>query len=615
MSYARIVLRAAREAWRSHGFLMFFLLSAIPWLQSPVLAAIENPNVGNLLVHVVDPFSGKMILPTTNPLPGERSNVIEVSGTRGEYLSASFVMRPVTHDVDNVAMTVTPLRGTAGTIPADRIDIKIVKAWYQAGGAWKLPSTPRGENRPVLVPELLLNDDRLIKVDYLEQKNYLRVANAAGAKYVWISNPEPFEKTHHLVEHRASPDFDDYPVKDAQTLRPFALEKDFNKQIWVNIHIPDHAISGVYSGKIVLRDNKTVLGEIDVALRVLPFDLAEPKLTYSVYYRGLLCPGAKSVSSEYKTPTQMRLELIDMWNHGVKNPTVYQNPRQRPPSLFEDVLKLRKQVGMGNQPLYFYGVRTDWYPRTPGYLQMLSRDVKNTVNVARSFGVPEVYIYGKDEAKGDQLLAERQAWSIIHEAGAKVFVAGSAGQFEAVGDLLDLSIMYGAGSRNEARKFHSIGHKIFMYANPQTAVENPALYRLNYGIQLWAAGYDGAMPYAYQDCGGSCWNDFDGAPWRDHMFTYPAVDGVIGTMAWEGYRQAINDVRYLETLEDYASRGLMSGDAGKRNASKSAVSFLDSLRRAALESVENGDTTGSSIDLDMIRNETINHILELSTTR
>jgi hypothetical protein len=525
------------------------------------------------------------------------------------------VVRPVTHAVENLAMTVTPLSGTAGTIPADQVDVRIVKAWYQAGGAWRRPSTPRGEDRPVLVPELLLKDDGLIKVDHLAQKNYLRVTNGTGVKYVWISNPEPFNKTHHLVEHRAAPDFVDYPVKDAQVLQSFTLEKDHNKQIWLTIHVPGNAKSGRYQGKIVLRSGARVLGEIGVALRVLSFDLVEPKLTYSVYYRGQLYSGAKSVSSEYKTLTQMRLELTDMWNHGVKNPTVLQNPRQGSRPLFRDVLTLRKQMGMGEQPLYLLGLSTSWYPHTPGYLQRLSHDIKNAVNDIRSFGIPEVYIYGKDEAKGDQLLAERQAWSAIHEAGAKVFVAGSAGQFEAVGDLLDLSIMYGTASKKEAKKFHSVGHKIFMYANPQTAVENPLLYRVNYGIRLWAAGYDGAMPYAYQDCGGSCWNDFDGAPWRDHMFTYPTVDGVIGTMAWEGYRQAINDVRYLETLEGYANRGILSDDLEKRSASKSAISFLDTLRRTVLEGLENGDTVGSSINLDLIRNETINHIVELSATR
>lgn len=57
------------------------------------------------------------------------------------------------------------------------------------------------------------------------------------------------------------------------------------------------------------------------------------------------------------------------------------------------------------------------------------------------------------------------------------------------------------------------------------------------------------MIYAYQHCFGACWNDIDHSVYRDHNLTYPTVDGVIPTMAWEGLREAVDDVRYVTTLE------------------------------------------------------------------
>jgi hypothetical protein len=90
---------------------------------------------------------------------------------------------------------------------------------------------------------------------------------------------------------------------------------------------------------------------------------------------------------------------------------------------------------------------------------------------------------------------------------------------------------------------------VFSYANPQVGVENPFVFRKNYGLVLWQQDYDGAMPYAYQHSEGSSWNDFDGR-YRDHMFTYPTTDGVIDTLAWEGFREGVDDVRYLTTLVD-----------------------------------------------------------------
>ena len=36
--------------------------------------------------------------------------------------------------------------------------------------------------------------------------------------------------------------------------------------------------------------------------------------------------------------------------------------------------------------------------------------------------------------------------------------------------------------------------------------------------------------------------------YRDHVFAYPTLNGVIDTIQWEGFREAVDDVRYLTTL-------------------------------------------------------------------
>jgi hypothetical protein len=124
-------------------------------------------------------------------------------------------------------------------------------------------------------------------------------------------------------------------------------------------------------------------------------------------------------------------------------------------------------------------------------------------------GIRETYIYGIDEAKDEKLLSQRKAWEAVHQAGGKVFVAGYTEHCEKVGDLLDVLVHAGVPSAEEARKWHSVGHKILSYANPQAGVEDPELYRRNYGLLLWKAEYDGAMTYAYQHCDGNIYNDFD----------------------------------------------------------------------------------------------------------
>ena len=122
---------------------------------------------------------------------------------------------------------------------------------------------------------------------------------------------------------------------------------------------------------------------------------------------------------------------------------------------------------------------------------------------------------------------------------------------------------------------HSYGNRIFNYSNPQVGVEDPARFRLNYGFKLWAAGFDGALPYAYQHSMGFIWNDFDHKIYRDLALVYPTANGVVRTLAWYGFREAIDDARYISLVEEMSN----STDVDARPASR----LLDQLRSHRIE--------------------------------
>jgi hypothetical protein len=100
-------------------------------------------------------------------------------------------------------------------------------------------------------------------------------------------------------------------------------------------------------------------------------------------------------------------------------------------------------------------------------------------------------------------------------------------------------------------------------------VENPEIYRQNYGFDLWNAGYDGAMNFAYQHQEGqSTWNDFDSTDYRDFVFAYPTSNGVIDTIQWEGWREGVDDTRYLASLKktegsDTSARAIVADSLAK----------------------------------------------------
>ncbi|MFA6716854.1 MAG: glycoside hydrolase domain-containing protein, partial [Victivallaceae bacterium] len=453
-----------------------------------------------------------------------------------------------------------------GVLPAEAIDIKLVKCWYQGGTAWIMTNK---NPKKVMVPELLLNDDSLVKVDTKKKENYLKLSFSEGEKYTWISDPnEKSDKSYKLLKNN------DFPVKDSAKLLPVDIPGGQNQQFWVTIKVPADAVPGIYRGKINLLQAGRNIGNFSLELKVLPFKLLLPYYVSSVYYRGRFSSQYPdgTISSELKTETQLKNELKNMAEHGVTNPTCYQPFKNK--KLLKKYLSLRKLAGMDAKDFYYcYGINVEC-GNSQKSREDLDKRVRSVLAFLKPYGIDEVYFYGRDEAKGDQLKAQRGFWDIIHKAGGKVFVAGTVNEnFEKMGDIQDLSICAGKPSKEEAAKWHSKNHKIWCYFNPQGGVENPAVYRRNYGILLWQNDYDGACTFAYQASYGNIWNDFDSFM-RDETFVYPTVDGVIDTIAWEGYREGVDDVRYLTTLLHELDKAKKENKAEKRNIILNAEKYL-----------------------------------------
>jgi len=153
--------------------------SAISQLNT-ILTGLEEGKAASRdwLVYSVKPMSSTRVLPDTFNIPGSKiSDTLFILACPGEYEPASFVLYP-SADINSLKLEATELKGEGGSIPSAGVDIKVVKCWYQGGTA----GTGMGQikSRKVLVPELLLNDDSLVKVDYGKKDNYLKLTYAKG---------------------------------------------------------------------------------------------------------------------------------------------------------------------------------------------------------------------------------------------------------------------------------------------------------------------------------------------------------------------------------------------------------------------------------------------------
>jgi hypothetical protein len=532
---------------------------------------IQAADESDMTIYVVPAISDERILPTSTIPDSYISNEISVVACPGEYEPASFVIHAL-DDIASLEVEATDLEGESDFIPSDNIDIRVVKCWYQAGDpleAWK------GWGK-LLTPELLLKDDSLVNVENGE--NYLKLTTG---EYLWISDPTP------ATDPQGTRTIEEIPVKDSPTLQPVNIPNGTNKQFWVTVKIPEGTPAGTYTGTITISSTTGVELTLQLAVEVLPIKLEEPHLIYSIYYLGRLdgeWPQG-SIGDFWKSEEQLRAELQDMFDHGVKNPSCCQHYYEPDMTRY---FSARNDIGMGGQPIYLNG---GIYPS--GYQPI--DEVQQYMTFLANYGYTEVYFYGEDEVAGQALLDQRESWQAIRNAGGKMFASCHGDAFDLVGNMLDLAVYEGPPSAEEAGKWYGESHQIFCYSNPQAGVERPESYRRNFGLLLWQADYDGAMNFAYQWTRGNIWNDFDNEEYRDHVFAYPTINGVIDTIQWEGWREGVDDIRYLTTLLK-----LVEEVKGSKDTS-AAENWLAALKSSDL----------TEQNLDVVRSQMIDHILSL----
>lgn len=485
------------------------------------------------------------------PIDLSGGNVAFVS--LGELEPLSFVLQNLNDQAVSIA-SVAPgtLANQFGeTLPAGKIDVRIVKSWY-TGSAVTIGVSP-GDTK-VRVPELLLKDDDLVHVDETAQSNSLRIVSNGSQTYQDVSSPTARMPNDAVVE-------------DAATLQPFSIAALRSRQLWLTIDARTDVRPGYYSGNVdvayqISGDATPRVLHVPVEFSVIPQQLQKANLLYGIYYRGKINAALANLGSEYKTEARYLAEMKDMLDHGVDHPTQYIGS-----SLTEVANYVSLRTGLGFPcDKYFLG---------EGLAAVGTNETAAAAHAASLLATlhstcpdAELYMYGADEAQGQDLIDELKALKAVHTGGGKTFVAGYVGTYAAIHEGLDTLVYSGAPNDTEIALWRNSGKDVYSYGNPQTGVPNPLIYRTNYGFLLWRHNYTGAMDYAYQhafpgtsathDLAGcatsttsycSMWNDFDADNYYDHVFAYPTSNGVVDTIQWEGFREAVDDMRYVATLQ------------------------------------------------------------------
>ena len=514
-------------------------------------------------VHVVEPaVTNHMILPD-GPLPAvcKQKSEIKLSGCRGEYEPASFVVT-TSKSLEGVRIEGKPLRGDSGQWTDKAMDVRVVKEYYGRSTA----------GLTAAVPMLLVHDDSFLGIE-----------------------PAPTKQDPKAKKNVARGE-----LRDTLRLQPVNIDK--RRQFWITVHIPDHAEAGTYRTTLRIVPANSEPAELELEVEVYPFELHAPMLEYSIYYPVVLVPegsenwrsGKRSGGGPHITPSQYIAECKNMIAHGMTNPNIYGGVSKRPDgtldySGIEKILAVREEAGMGpGLPLYTMSAAAEPVPRalTEDEKRERIRIVRKVMAWGKRRGYPDIYWAAQDEAWGDWLASERDSFQAIHDGGGKVFVACSGDFFGIVGDVLHRPVMHVdidtlldtfvkqrsfgpdewlrrndelAGTIGFERQvnnptyrraidgLHRLGRKIFTYTTLRPPL--PQWQRRYEGPGLWRVGFDGVMNWAYTHISG------DGVNQGMHFAMVFRTDvGVLDTLYWEGFREGVDDVRYLTTLMDALAR-------------------------------------------------------------
>lgn len=543
-------------------------------------------------------------LPGILPEDGQPGRIIRVVAARDCTESASFLLFPF-QDLAQVELRVEDLQGSHGVFSASQIDVRLVKCWFKGGTAWH--SYFADPQLRTLVPELLLHDQNLVRVDVDKQENYVRVDYPDGSVYRWMSYPSALSGYHDVFNHATE------PVQDADKLLPFRLQAGQLQQFWVNLRVPKNAVAGLYRGKVIVSAPGQAEFALELQLRVLPLLLPEAKTAYDLskpfhsilyntssidYYRELLDQDDDSIEK------QVFAELQNLHQHNAFQPLqnfdLDRDGRRQ--------LELLKKAGMRTDEVFYKSQVINWQdiyqyenlgnrlPETR--LQALKKRVQaEKMFVENILGACRLYGIGWDEPGMLTLRSQQPLFAILHELGLSTYSTAKKSHQIHAGFNEDAVNLSGTVDRETARAWHAMGSKVFAYANPHTGPENPDLIRRTHGFKLYKSDYDGTANYRYYGYRSNIWNDFTNPSFRIR-FVYPTRNGVIDTMHWEAFRAALDDIRYATALQELAAKAIARGDMPARYAGRKALRFLALMQ-------EDED------DLNEVRLECIRHILGL----
>ena len=410
---------------------------------------------------------------------------------------------------------------------------------------------------------------------------------------------------------------------------PVQVGANTSQSWYVTVHVPADAEPGLYKGSLSLASEAGAKVSLPVELRVLPFSLDKADhvargpyvatIIADEYIQVLADPGMNS--SSIFSRSGFAPELVE----GKCVAKISERMNR--------YLKKLKQAGFvrvvhfgGGDPAYNnpagLPAATKTKVGTEEFAKYYGQFWQDVRRQEKQHGWPEIICCPFDEPVKSAAKTRNYVtcYEIVKKAvpSMKVFcVFMNRRQAAAsLGLKADIWSCNGAFDVNSAEKRklaeHGV-HKLFYTYTGCMGSTRPGAARYNAGVLPWHYDADGTYFWAYLWFGGDPFNDLD-AGHRDWSPVARDVDGrVYACIGWEGYREGVDDLRYIHT----AAR--MAKEKGRKDLLEKIAELKKNVRKGA-ESAESVRTRGlddffvqidSASFLDVYRAEVAAMILEM----
>ena len=547
--------------------------------------------------YSVPAMSETQYLPDAYPYDGVAGAPCTIIAAKDEYEPGAFLLY-ATKDFPKLDFTLGELKNEKGVVfPKEELDLTVVKVWYQNGNGWFSYFHDNGKK---LCPELLLHDEDLVRVDTKTQDNYARLTEKDGTtSEYWITAPRTI--------YARSPGYESYwtppafaamkeNFSDAPVFKGASLKKGEFKEFLLTAHVRKDQPAGTYRGVITLKRQGTasvqqqeVVETVPVVLKVHDFVLPKPKTYFNLNqdfrvwfceYSGIgkICHlnGGDSVLAK----KQLLAISKNFVRHGYVIPCF---------AGAGELLDLCREAGMSFEG----GHAASMNLGEPADMRV---DVRKAVNRCdRDFGFHKGMLVSYGDEYG---LAELRRVRTMMDFYLKEGFIASINSRSCLAAGIDLAGLWWPpvkpdhNSAPDATKYNLCGGTKWMgwYADQHVGTENPAFNRRQYGFGPYRAGLSASYNYAHHFDG---WNDIVDTLYKPMMFVYGAGNGCIDTLAWEGFREGLDDIRYATLLKTLAEPLADSCEKDARTAGRLALKLL--------ADADNDDMDLQTLRLEMIR--------------